>query len=233
MCLKGATSFVPLAAVSKRQRCVFHSTPEAEIVAADHGLRVEALPAVTLWELLLGRKLKVRLMEDNDAAVKIKTSGRNPAIRHMWRTHNVDLAFLNECLKNGHYTIEYCKSAAQAADIFTKEFRDAVSWNRVCRLIGLTWPGQWWPKGGTKAEKASPPAQKQNKLATAPAEGQTPGAMARRLVEFCCTPDSVLGCNVPGSEGCEVIRLTEEDDVTTVAGLRKAMKAVQKPGTLH
>jgi hypothetical protein len=49
LCLKGPRTFVPLSAVSKRQSCVSHSTPEAEIVAADHCLRTEALPATSLW----------------------------------------------------------------------------------------------------------------------------------------------------------------------------------------
>jgi hypothetical protein len=98
----------------------------------------------------------VRLMEDNDAAIKIVTSGRTPSLRHMGRTHNVDLAFLHERLRHGHHTVECCTSAAQAADIFTKEFRDAASWNRVCRLIGLIGPGQWCPTGKDGAVKAPP-----------------------------------------------------------------------------
>jgi hypothetical protein len=172
-------------------------------------------------------------MEDNDAAVKIIRSGRNPSIRHMGRTHNVDLAFLHECLQNGHYTTEYCKSAAQAADIFTKEIRDAASWNRVCRLIGLAGPGEWWPRGKAEAVEASPSPRKLVKQATgAPAAKKTQDLKARRLVDFCCNRNSVLGSDIPGAEDCEVVRLTIDDDVTTVKGLRKAMTAVRKPGTL-
>ena len=50
--------------------CVSHSTPEAELVAADHAVRAEGLPALPLWELLLGRKLQVHLKEDIEAAIK-------------------------------------------------------------------------------------------------------------------------------------------------------------------
>jgi hypothetical protein len=49
LCLRGPNTFVPLGAVSKRQTCVSHSTPEAEIVAADHGIRSEGLPALPIW----------------------------------------------------------------------------------------------------------------------------------------------------------------------------------------
>ena len=52
----------------------------------------------------------------------------------------------------------------------------------------------------------------------------------RTLVEFCCGPNSVLGTPSKASTGCSVIRLTEDDDVTTKSGLDKAKKAVkQKP----
>ena len=39
-------------AQSKRQSCVSHSTPEAELVAADFSLRTQVLPALILWAQL-------------------------------------------------------------------------------------------------------------------------------------------------------------------------------------
>ena len=39
LCLSGRNTFFPLAALSKKQTCVSHSTPEAEIVAADTAIR--------------------------------------------------------------------------------------------------------------------------------------------------------------------------------------------------
>jgi hypothetical protein len=104
LCLKGPNSFVPLSAFSKRQSCVSHSTPEAEIVAADAGLRVEGIPAAGLWEVLLGRQVTIRFLEDNTSAISVLRTGRNPAMRHMGRTHRVDIMFLHECLESGHYT---------------------------------------------------------------------------------------------------------------------------------
>ena len=49
----------------------------------------------------------------------------------------------------------------------------------------------------------------------------------RTLVEFCCGPDSVLGQPTAHNSGCNIIRLTLEDDVTTPKGHAKAMKAVE------
>ena len=50
LCLCGPNSWMPLAAISKRQGCVSHSTPEAELVAVDLALRAEGLPALVIWE---------------------------------------------------------------------------------------------------------------------------------------------------------------------------------------
>eukprot|EP00971_Amphidinium_carterae_P114472 2268179-Amphidinium_carterae.1 len=54
--MMGKHTHVPIAAVSKRQTCVSHSTPEAEIVAADTALssRLVGLPAIPLLEFALG-----------------------------------------------------------------------------------------------------------------------------------------------------------------------------------
>ena len=96
MCLVGPTSFVPLAGVSKKQTSVSKSTPEAEIVAIDHGMSKHGLPALSLWENLLGRKLSIRLMEDNSAACRVVITGRNPSMHHMIRTHRIDIARVND-----------------------------------------------------------------------------------------------------------------------------------------
>ena len=44
-----AIPIFPLNAISKKQSCVSHSTPEAEIVAADLAIRTEGLPARTTY----------------------------------------------------------------------------------------------------------------------------------------------------------------------------------------
>ena len=42
--LQGPNSYFPLTCVSKKQSCQSHSTPEAEFVAASHGIRAVAIP---------------------------------------------------------------------------------------------------------------------------------------------------------------------------------------------
>merc|ERR1711873_256627 len=52
-CIRGQHTSFPIPVVSKRQGSVSHSTPEAELVALDHGLRNVAIPAMHIWDLLL------------------------------------------------------------------------------------------------------------------------------------------------------------------------------------
>ena len=54
LALLGPSTVYPLAGQSKKQGCVSHFTPEAELVAADHALRTSGLPALEVWDLLLG-----------------------------------------------------------------------------------------------------------------------------------------------------------------------------------
>ena len=90
--LEGPTTFFPISGQSKKQSCVSHSTPEAEIVAADIAVRTEGLPALQLWEAVLERKVTLLFQEDNAAAIRIIETGKNPTIRHLGRTHRVGLA---------------------------------------------------------------------------------------------------------------------------------------------
>ncbi len=94
--LVGNNTRFMLGASSRRQAAVSHSTPEAEIVAADAGLRTEALPALPLWEILLKREVRAEFKEDNEAVIKICRSGGSQKLMHMNKTHRVDAASIAE-----------------------------------------------------------------------------------------------------------------------------------------
>ena len=74
-CISGKNTLAPLTAQSKKQTAVSHSTPEAEIVAADVAVRSIGLPAIGLWELLLDKKICLDFQEDNSAATRIIETG--------------------------------------------------------------------------------------------------------------------------------------------------------------
>ena len=125
-------------AIRKKQSCVSHSTPEAEIVAADLAIRTEALPALQLWNMVLERPMKLVFQEDNQATIQILKVQRNPTLRHLNRTHRVNVAWLCGVFKNlKEVGFKYCKADEMAADIFAKAFTNPIKWNAALELIGI------------------------------------------------------------------------------------------------
>ena len=51
--LEGPNTVFPLTASSKRPSCAAHSTPEAEIVAANAAVRLIGLPSLDLWDTVV------------------------------------------------------------------------------------------------------------------------------------------------------------------------------------
>jgi hypothetical protein len=49
----------------------------------------------------------------------------------------------------------------------------------------------------------------------------------RVIIEWCCGRDSMLGESSKRSSGCEVVRLTIDDDLRTSEGLQKAIQILQ------
>ena len=99
LCMGGEDTFFPLQAVSRKQTAVSHSTPEAEIVAADLAVRTIGIPCLPLWDTVLGKEVVCVFHEDNAAMIQVCRTGENPTMRHMGRTHRVDVHWLHERFK--------------------------------------------------------------------------------------------------------------------------------------
>ena len=52
MCF-GSHTFVPISWMCKKQTSVSHSSTESEIISLDTGLRLDGLPALELWDLIV------------------------------------------------------------------------------------------------------------------------------------------------------------------------------------
>ena len=151
LCILGPRSFVPLTGISKKQTSISRSTPEAEIVALAHGLFKEAIPAIELWSRVLGKKIRIRVLEDNEAACRVIITGKNPSMRHMSRTQRIDISSINDVYSKGEFMFVNCPTEYQAADIFTKYIIDKIVWNRNLMLIGHFRPGYLKSLGATNA----------------------------------------------------------------------------------
>ena len=137
LALRGPATCFPLTGASKRQTCVSHSTPEAEIVAADFALRTSGLPALQLWNIILGRPAVLVFHEDNQAMIRVCQTGRNPTMRHLGRTHRVSVAWLHERFAELGIDLRFEMTHRQAADIYTKAFHELVKWIAACLLINI------------------------------------------------------------------------------------------------
>ena len=53
LCIFGSHTFVPISWMCKKQTAVSHSSTESEIISLDTGLRLDGLPALELWDLIV------------------------------------------------------------------------------------------------------------------------------------------------------------------------------------
>ena len=78
---------------------------------------------------------KCVIFEDNDAVIKQTIKGRSPNMRHVARTHRVDLDWLWERIREDPGVfIKYVGTKEQIADMFTKGSFTAEQWGKLCRL---------------------------------------------------------------------------------------------------
>ena len=91
---------------------------------------------MNFWEALLGRPVSLEIMEDNQATIKIVKKGYSQKLRHISRTHKVDLSSIKEVLDRDTVSVEYVDTNLQAADIFTKGLAPH-KWDNALDLLGL------------------------------------------------------------------------------------------------
>jgi len=140
LAMVGPNTFFPLAAKAQKQTAVAHSTVEAEIVSANFAVRTIGLPALDLWETVFERSVALTLIEDNESTAAIIRTGRNPTMRHLSRTHGVNVSWLHDLYERKKFGVVYTRTEAQCADVFTKTFRELPKWQQAIRLIGIGRP---------------------------------------------------------------------------------------------
>jgi hypothetical protein len=218
LALVGPSTFVPISWMCKKQSAVSHSSSEAEVVALDAALRLEGIPALTLWDQVIeilspeavhkesnesssrqrnvssrkhwsetldyvppnidepAKKAHLVILEDNDAVIKMVIKGRSPAMRHVARTHRIDLDWLFEQIREDKgIGIRYVNTKLQAADILTKGQFTTIQWKSLCRLSNSV-PNLLKEGGRKSAEKDYERKVKSEKPVHNPKKKERPAA---------------------------------------------------------
>ncbi len=82
------------------------------------------------------------VFEDNDAVIKMIIKGRSPNMRHVSRTHRVDLDWLYERIKEDRgINIRYVATLKQIADILTRGVFTVMQWGVLLAMAQIGDPG--------------------------------------------------------------------------------------------
>ena len=67
LCVFGSPTFVPVSWMWKKQTSVSHSSTESEIISLDTGLRLDGIPALELWDLIVSGSFAVFIEQGSSA----------------------------------------------------------------------------------------------------------------------------------------------------------------------
>ena len=136
LALAGENTFFPLVWVSKKQTATSKSTAEAELVSLSLSLFEEGIPMLNFWQTVAGREMTLKILEDNEATIKIVKKGYSSKLRSLSRTHRVNLGSIYEVFQQADIFLEYIQTLLQAADIFTKAL-EPQKWEPALALLGM------------------------------------------------------------------------------------------------
>ena len=70
-------------------------------------MRSLALPALDIWERVLGRRVRIDALEYNEATLRIINTGKISSLRHISRVRGVSISWLHELFKQEGTSISY------------------------------------------------------------------------------------------------------------------------------
>ena len=132
-CVHGPKTYLPMACRTKKQGCVSRSTPEAEVISLGAGMRTLAVPAIGVWEKLLGRAINVTALVDSEATLQIRPRGKDATLRRMPRVHDVSIASLHDLFESSHVATQCQCTGAQKGDLLTNMFKGQPAWDTASR----------------------------------------------------------------------------------------------------
>ena len=138
--LVGPSSWMPISWLFSKQTSTSKSTTEAEGVSLVTALLQEAYPVLDLLEMMFNRPVTLRIKEDNTAAIKVLRKGYSTKLRHVQRTHKLNLGIIKEAIEDHSVRLEHVETDKQVADLFTKDLAPC-KWPNAMALLGMA-PGK-------------------------------------------------------------------------------------------
>ena len=120
---------------SKRQTTVAPSTPDAEVVAYNDGLKLCALPLTGVLESLQD-VVEMYVETDNETAQVVIKSNLPKKLRYLKKTQRVSIAFLHDVMSMPHHHDERVASGDNNSDLMTKPLERVLHWKHT-REIGI------------------------------------------------------------------------------------------------
>jgi len=96
------------------------------------------------------------IAEDNEAVIKIVKKARSMALRHLPRTHRIDVQWLFEVCANPRVRMLYVNTKQQIADLMTKSLNNPQIWEHLLDIAQIR-PGIMSAAGIAPALLATPP----------------------------------------------------------------------------
>jgi hypothetical protein len=152
--------------------------------------------------------------EDNEAVIKILAKGRSGKLRHVPRTHRVNIDWLYDAFRHPEVVARYVRTMYQTADIGTKAITKADDWIRLQRLMMIKKEG---PISGSDEPAARIGENKTNKTITS--KDIVPIEVARTITNEC------------GSVQCRQCDINQREIACCYDHTRQGKKKTNRRGT--
>ena len=100
---------------------------------------------------------RLTVCEDNEATIKIVLKRRSPAMRHISRTHRVNLDWVYEAFQQRRISLRYVRTTSQVADVLTKHFVKREIWDALLTMCFSRESVDWSFSGGPETHSTTQP----------------------------------------------------------------------------
>ena len=90
LCIFRSHTFVPISWMCKKQTAVSHSSTEPEIISLDTGLRLDGLPALELWDLIVSVLGNVSRVSDGSGQLESDVHKRHKSQKKIGVMEDMD-----------------------------------------------------------------------------------------------------------------------------------------------